>query len=168
MIRKQLSMRVLHRYIGFFLAGVMAVYALSGFVLIFRSTDFLKKKRHITEKIAPGLSADSVGKAIKKRDIKFTKTAGDTAYFDNGTYRISTGEVNYTVKELPKAISALTRLHKANTNDPLYYFNVAFALALLFFVVSSFWMFRPSNRIFRKGVWFAIGGAILLLVMLYV
>ena len=161
-------MRVLHRYIGFFLAGIMAVYALSGFVLIFRNTDFLKKENHIRKNIAPNLGADAVGKEIKKRELKFTKTEGDTAYFDNGTYKLSTGEVNYTVKELPKVIGALTRLHKANTNDPLYYFNVAFALALLFFVISSFWMFRPSTRVFRKGVWFAIGGAILLLIMLYV
>lgn len=33
-------MRVYHRYLGFFLAGIMAVYAISGVVLIFRDTDF--------------------------------------------------------------------------------------------------------------------------------
>ena len=37
-------MRVIHRYLGFFLAGIMAVYALSGIVLVFRKTDFLKKE----------------------------------------------------------------------------------------------------------------------------
>ena len=34
------TMRVYHRYLGFFLAGIMAVYAISGIVMIFRDTDF--------------------------------------------------------------------------------------------------------------------------------
>ena len=38
----QFYMRIIHRYLGFFLAGIMTVYALSGVLLIFRSTDFLK------------------------------------------------------------------------------------------------------------------------------
>lgn len=38
------KMRIYHRYLGFFLAGIMAVYALSGVILIFRETPFLKKK----------------------------------------------------------------------------------------------------------------------------
>jgi uncharacterized iron-regulated membrane protein len=29
------SMRIYHRYLGFFLAGIMAVYAVSGVVMIF-------------------------------------------------------------------------------------------------------------------------------------
>ena len=37
------NMRIIHRYLGFFLAGIMAVYALSGIVLILRDTDFLKQ-----------------------------------------------------------------------------------------------------------------------------
>ena len=36
----KLTMRILHRYLGFFLAGIMAVYALSCTVMIFRDTDF--------------------------------------------------------------------------------------------------------------------------------
>ncbi len=29
------AMRLIHRYLGFFLAGIMAVYALSGIIMIF-------------------------------------------------------------------------------------------------------------------------------------
>ena len=43
----KVTMRVLHRYLGFFLAGIMAVYALSGIVLIFRDTDFLKSEQTV-------------------------------------------------------------------------------------------------------------------------
>lgn len=39
----QKRMRIYHRYLGYFLAGIMAVYAISGLTMIFRDTDFLKK-----------------------------------------------------------------------------------------------------------------------------
>ncbi|MGB5405007.1 hypothetical protein [Robiginitalea sp.] len=32
------KVRVIHRYLGYFLAGIMAMYALSGIVMIFRET----------------------------------------------------------------------------------------------------------------------------------
>ena len=46
MSNKKLSLkfRILHRYLGFFLAGVMAIYAISGVIMIFRETNFLKKE----------------------------------------------------------------------------------------------------------------------------
>lgn len=34
------NFRIYHRYPAFFLAGIMAVYAVSGTILIFRNTDF--------------------------------------------------------------------------------------------------------------------------------
>ncbi len=34
------AFRVVHRYLGFFLAGIMIVYAISGIVLTVRDTDF--------------------------------------------------------------------------------------------------------------------------------
>ena len=38
-------MRITHRYLGFFMAGIMAVYSLSGILMIYRDTDFLKKEK---------------------------------------------------------------------------------------------------------------------------
>ena len=37
-------MRITHRYLGYFAAGIMAVYAISGVLLIYRDTNFLKKE----------------------------------------------------------------------------------------------------------------------------
>ena len=34
-----MTFRILHRYLGFFLAGIMMIYAVSGITLIFRNTD---------------------------------------------------------------------------------------------------------------------------------
>lgn len=42
------NMRIIHRYLGFFLAGIMAVYAVSGMVMVFRTTDFLKLLKKLT------------------------------------------------------------------------------------------------------------------------
>ncbi len=167
--RKPMSttMRILHRYIGFFLAGIMAVYALSGFVLIFRTTDYFKKVKQVERQLAPALTAEAVGKETKLRELKFTSTNGDLQEFKQGTYNSKTGIVNYTSKELPFVMEKLTHLHKASTKDPLFYFNMFFAASLLFFVVSSFWMFRPSTRIFRKGMYFTIGGIVFMLILLY-
>jgi hypothetical protein len=167
--RKPLSttIRVLHRYIGFFLAGIMAVYALSGFVLIFRDTDIFKKIKQHEKQVAPGITADALGREIRVRDLTFTATEGDLQKFEQGSYNTKTGMVNYTSKELPFVLDKLTHLHKASTKDTLYYFNVLFSVALLFFVVSSFWMFRPSTKIFKKGIYFTIAGVVLMFILLY-
>jgi len=49
----------------------------------------------------------------------------------------------YITKSLPAGIEKLTQLHNASTKQPLFYLNVFFGLGLLFFVISSFWMFLP-------------------------
>lgn len=162
------NMRVLHRYIGFFLAGIMAVYALSGIVLIFRETDFLKRETNVEKRLDAGIQADELGKQIRIRELKFTKTEGDLQFFEQGTYNSKTGMVNYTSKDLPFVLNKLTQLHKASTKQPLYFFNIFFAVSLLFFVVSSFWMFKPSTKIFKKGMYFTIAGVVLMLILLYV
>ena len=49
----QYYMRIVHRYLGFFLAGIMAVYALSGVLLIYRDTDILKSEQHLEKMLEP-------------------------------------------------------------------------------------------------------------------
>ena len=66
-------MRIYHRYLGFFLAGVMAVYALSGIVLIFRKTDTFKKDISVQVAVEPQLGAEALGKALKIKELSFDK-----------------------------------------------------------------------------------------------
>lgn len=162
------SMRIYHRYLGFFLAGIMAVYSLSGIVLIFRDTDFLKKEKTISKKLQPALSAEELGRNIRIRDLKIESANGDLQVFKQGTYNKATGEVNYKTRSLPSFIEKLTRLHKANTKDPLFYLNVFFAVSLFFFVLSSFWMFMPGTSIFKKGLYFTLAGIALTILMLVI
>jgi uncharacterized iron-regulated membrane protein len=162
------NMRLIHRYLGFFLCGIMAVYALSGIVLIFRDTDFLKKEKHVVKEVPANLEESKLGEAIGIKQLKIKKTEGDLVFFENGTYNKSTGKAEYTVKELPFVLNKMTKLHKAKSAEPLFFLNVFFGLALLFFVISSFWMFAPKSSIFKNGLYFTLAGIALTLLLLFV
>lgn len=160
------NMRIWHRYLGFFLAGIMGIYALSGVVLIFRNTDFLKKEVVINRTLNPALLPEQLGKEIGIRELKVEREEGDLQYFKTGNYNKTSGAVTYTTKKLPAAMEKLTHLHKATTKDPLFFLNIFFGVGLLFFVVSSFWMFMPGSKIFRKGLYFTLAGVLLTIIML--
>ncbi len=161
-------MRVIHRYLGFFLAGIMAVYAISGLVLIFRDTDFLKSEQIEEFKIAPNIQNENIGKALEMRRYTFEREEGNMVYFKNGDYNRKTGVAHITTKELPYILDKMTHLHKASTDDPLYYLNIFFGVSLLFFVVSAFWMYLPKTQIFKTGLLFSLGGLVLTLILLLV
>jgi hypothetical protein len=161
------NMRTYHRYLGFFLAGIMAVYAISGIIMVFRETDFLKNKTVIEKTVETNLKADQLGPILKMR-VNVVKEENGIIFFKGGQYNTSTGELKAEKKELPYILGKMEHLHKATTKDPLFYLNIFFGLSLLFFVISSFWMFLPGTKIFQKGLYFTLGGIILTLIMLFV
>ncbi|MGB8705552.1 MAG: PepSY domain-containing protein [Gillisia sp.] len=161
-------MRIIHRYLGFFLAGIMAMYALSGITMIFRDTNFLKRDTEVTRKIQPGATVKEIASAVRTKELKIQKETENTITFEKGTYNKNTGEVKYTIKAWPSFITNITRLHKARTADPLFFFNVFFGVSLLFFVISSFYMFMPKTPIFKKGMIFTFFGIVLTIILLYV
>jgi len=161
-------MRIYHRYLGFFLAGIMAVYAISGITLIFRDTDFLKSAKQVEKQVKSNLSAEELGKQLKIRDLKVEKEEGDILSFKQGTYNKATGVANYQTKKLNSFIDKLQHLHKADTESPLFYLNIFFGVSLLFFVVSAFYMFLPGTNTFKKGLYFTLAGLVLTLIMLFV
>lgn len=163
-----MTMRIIHRYLGFFLAGIMAVYALSGITLIFRDTDFLKQEHHFEKQLAANISPEDLGQALDIRKLSVEKTEGGIYYFKEGTYNSATGAASYTLKGLPTILEKMTHLHKAKSSEPLFFLNIFFGLSLLFFVISSFWMFMPKTEVFRKGLYFTLGGIVLTLVLLLV
>jgi hypothetical protein len=161
-------MRVIHRYLGFFLAGIMAVYALSGIVMVFRNTDFLKKQIQVEQKLAANIPPTELGEKLRNRGLKVEKQENGIYYFKEGTYNSLTGEAKYVKKELPYVLGKMEHMHKATTNEPLYFLNIFFGISLLFFVISSFWMFMPSTSTFKKGLYFTLAGIVLTLIMLFV
>lgn len=164
-----LKMRIIHRYLGFFLAGIMSVYALSGIVLIYRDTDVFKNKTTVNLSIKPNLDKDQLIKVLDIKKMRILNTENGVIYFNNdGQYTVTTGEVTYVKKELPYLLDKLTHFHKAETSDPLYFLNMFFGASLLFFAISSFWMFMPSTTVFKKGMLFVAGGILLALAMLFI
>ena len=136
-------------------------------MLVFRNTDYFKIEKHYDLTLDKGLSAEQLGEVIRIKRLGFERTEDNVNYFKEGQYNSASGEVNYAKKEYPYVIDKLNHLHKARHGDPLYFLNIFFGVALLFFVVSAFFMFLPKSAIFRKGLLYTMAGAVLTLILLY-
>jgi len=162
------SIRVIHRYLGFFLAGIMAVYALSGIVMIFRNTDFLMREKTIEKQLEANISASELGDKLRMKGFEITGEEDDIILFNTGSYNKTTGKASYTTKGLPILLDKMTKLHKATTDSPLFWLNIFFGTSLLFFVISTFWMFAPNSSKFKKGLYFTFAGITLTFLMLFI
>src|SRR5262249_16117375 len=118
--------------------------------------------------LAPNLPDEEVGKALRVREFKVERTEGNIIYFKDGQYDKASGLAMQKVKQLPSLLDKLTKLHKANTNSPLFFLNIFFGTGLLFFAVSAFWMFVPASPIFRRGLYFALGGLVLTIILIFI
>lgn len=161
-------MRIYHRYLGFFLAGIMAVYALSGIILIFRDTDTFHIVETVEKVLPEGTELENLGKELGIKRFRIDRVESDMAYFRDGTYDIKTRTAVYTKKEMPYLLDKMTHLHKATSSRPLAFLNIFFGVSLFFFVMSSFWMFVPGTSVFKKGLYFALAGLALTLLVLFV
>ena len=160
-------MRVTHRYLGFFMAGIMTMYSISGILLIYRDSGFLKKETVVQKNISVNLSEKNLGTEINVRNLEISKVSNDTLYFDNGFYNKKTGMVKFTKKELPLILKKMTNLHKAQSKDRLSLLNVFFGISLFFCVISSFAMFSVKSNAFKRGILYTLGGLILSIVLIY-
>lgn len=164
-------MRIWHRYVGYFTAGIMAIYAISGIGLIFRDVHVLKKSSIVQKKIDAGLSEVALEKQVKLKGFKIKDTTENVVTFNEGpansegTYNRHTGALKYVGWENPLVLQKLMDLHKSKSKDSLSYLNVIFGICLLFFVISSFWMFKPKTKIFNKGLVIALLGFLFALIM---
>lgn len=159
-------MRITHRYLGYFLAGIMAVYAVSGVLLIYRDTDFLKKEKKYDKVVEKNLDEKALGKELRIKGLEVEKTEGTVLTFKQGTYDAATGQAKYTKKELPFVLDKMTKLHKVQSKDRLSPLNAFFGISLFFFVISSFWMFNPKTKAFKRGIVFTIAGLVVSVILL--
>ena len=143
--------RSVHRYLGFFLAGIMFMYSLTGITLIFRDSDTFKREVRVEKQLEKNL--EKLPKLKGAKNINYNKT---------------TGVVTYSQMKSPNILGLMEKIHKAKSSDPLYFFNIFFGLSLLFFVVSSYWMFLPQTAVFKKAIYFTLAGISLAAVMLLI
>lgn len=154
------TFRTYHRYLGFFLAGIMAIYALSGTLMIFRTTNFLKFDKEIQRELPPNQSAEQLGQALFIRGFQVVEETDNIIRFEQGSYDKTTGLATYTVKDLPTVLKKLETMHKATVNSPLFFLNIFFGVSLFFFSISAFFMYAAKSKILRKGLYFAVGGLV--------
>ena len=152
------TMRVLHRDIGFLMIGLTLVFALSGILLVYRSTDFMKSETQVTRTLEPGLAIADVGSALHLRKLEVAEDDGRHIAFSagpmasDGSYDRETGEVSYTAQQLPSVLEKINALHKTGSGSALHGFSVVYGVLLTFLAVSSLWMFKPTTRPFRRGL----------------
>lgn len=145
-------MRSLHRDIGFFAFGLVVIYILSGIVLIYRDTEFLKREVTVERQLKPNMEIGDVGKELRMREVKVTKTEGDVISFQNGTYNKTSGAAVFTSKEVMFPLNKFINFHKAISGKATHWFNLVFGLVFLFLAVSSLWMFKANTKTFRRGM----------------
>ena len=126
----------------------MAVNFISGIAMIFRN--------------------DYAFNILEIKGLSILKQEGSLLFFEDGTYNQATGETIYVKKELPFLLDKMTQLHKATTNSPIYWLNIFFGVSLLFFVISSFWMFLLHTSVFKNGIYFTLAGIVMTLIILFV
>jgi len=164
----QYYMRSLHRDIGFFVIGLTLIFAFSGTVLIFRETSFLKSEKQTEKQLEPNINESELGAALRMRAFETMKVEGDVVYFKNGTYNKTTGIAVYTEQKFPSFIEKLNNLHKTSTRNATHWFTAAYGILLFFLAISSLWMFKKSNKHFKRGLVLASGGFLLAIVILFI
>ena len=135
--------------------------------MIFRETNFLKSEVVSEQQLEPNLTGGELSPKLRM-GVKVEKKEGDVLYFKDGNYNQKTGIAVVKKMKLPFLLEKMERLHKATTNSPLYFLNIFFGASLLFFVLSAFWMYTPKMPIFKKGMYFALGGIALTFILLFV
>lgn len=158
--------RSLHRDIGFFLIGITILFCLSGILLIYRDTDFLKVEKTIEKEIPKQSDPSEIGRMLHIREFEVLRTEGEIVYFTNGTYNSGTGVVKYTAKVLPAFFEKINQMHTASSGKVSHWFSLVFGVCLMFLAITSFWMFKPASKRFRRGVVFA-GIGLLFAVILF-
>lgn len=155
--------RILHRDIGFFIIGLTIIYGISGIVLTYRDTGFLKSARQMEKTVSPDLRAAQLGRALHVKNLEILGEDEKEIRFSSGAYNKETGVAAYVGDELPLLLRKFNSLHFVSSNDFRHWFTALYAILLVFLAVSSFWMYKPGTKYFKRGIVTAIiGGAVAL------
>ncbi len=145
-------MRALHRDIGFFVIGLTIIYCISGIMLTYRDTSFLKSETQVERTLRTGLSADQLGRFLHLKDLEIVGQDDKEIRFTAGSYNKETGLASYTSDEIPALLRAFNSLHTTSSNSAKSVFTALYAALLMFLALSSFWMYKPGTKSFKRGL----------------
>lgn len=159
-------MQILHRDIGYFLVGIISVYALSGTLLIFRMSDFMKHDVEMERSLTPGLSMEELAREMRLPNLNNATVEGDMVYFQNGSYNSSTGEAVTIRRDLIFPFNKFSSFHRSGGTGIIKYITGLCGLMLFFLAVSSFWMYKKGSKKFWRGIILASTGIIFFLIII--
>ncbi|MEG1616991.1 MAG: hypothetical protein RR202_09565 [Bacteroidales bacterium] len=160
-------MRSLHRDLGFFVIGLVVIYTISGILLMYRNTDLLKKETTIERNLAPNLNATELSSTLRLKGFKIVSDTNDRIEFNTGVYDPNTGIVTYKSMEVISPLNKFIILHRNANPGISRTLMVVFGVILFFLAISSFWMFKPGSRYFRRGLFLMVLGVIFSVIVLY-
>jgi len=159
-------MRNLHRDIGFFVIGLTIVFSLSGIILVYRDLDFMVYDKQVEEKLSPNIELSEISKTLHIRNLKATKTEGETIFFQDGFYNKSTGIVSYKTKEVYFPFNEFITLHMTMSKNLTHWLVTSYGVLLLFLAISSFWMIKKGKSSFRRAIFLIVAGFIFTIIVL--
>lgn len=160
-------MRALHRDLGYLIVGLVVVYSLSGVILIFRNTAFLKREKSIELQLRPQLNSESLNKELKMRDFKVEREESGVIYFKTGSYDSQTGLATYKIEEVIPPFDRFIKLHKITSQNFIHWILVLFGVVMFFMAISAFWMYKPNTTRFRRGIILSVAGVLLAVLLLF-
>ncbi|WP_372753896.1 hypothetical protein [Labilibaculum sp.] len=159
-------MRSLHGDIGFIVLGLTIIYSLSGIVLIYRQSDFLKSEKQIEVQLSPNLSELELGAKLEMRHFKISEKTDNYYIFEAGSYNRENGLAVYNKKSLPILFEKLIGLHKVSNKSKIYWATTIYGVLLFFLAISSLWMFKPNSKRFKRGIILSVTGLVVAIVLL--
>jgi len=161
-------MRALHRDIGFFVIGLTLIYALSGIILNYRDTDFMKTDVEIINNIEKNLSVEVIPEYVSLRKFTYEKTENNIYIFNKGSYNPKTGELKYKVIQYIYPFNKFIELHKTYSENINHWFVTIYGVLLVFLALSSFWMYKLGTKNFKRGIIIAIIGFVSAIIILII
>ena len=163
-------MRVIHRILGFFLAGIMLLYAVTGIIMTFRKTDFLEYDKNVQVQLDPSIHIAELASALELKDLKVISETDEILTINYGTYNKTTGLAELTIKDYHPILRTLVDFHESSTKShpKTFIFNILFGLSLIFFVISSFWMFNYKNGKTPVGIYYLTAGILFTILLIWI
>lgn len=178
----RLWMRDIHRELSYLFAGMLLIYAISGFVLNHRNITNLRYTINVQQLKAPeGLTRETATEEAVLKILEPLEEADNYAkhYFpeenimkvllrggSNLTANLSTGEMTYEKLSRRPVISSMTRLHY-NPSKWWTYFSDAFIIGMVIITLTGLVMVKGKHSLLgRSGILF-LAGIVIPLIFLF-